>query len=173
MLAHSFDLAALEHQDGVGFDQRRQPMRDHDDRAPRRDATNIFVDDRLAVRVQRAGRFVEDQDARIDDQRARDGEPLLLSAREVGRTLVNVSLVTARQALDEFFGAGETAGVDDLVEGRVRLGGGDVLADRAAEQEVFLQHDAKAAAQMLEVVFAHVDAVDLDQSLIVGVQALQ
>ena len=37
---------------------------------------------RLGRRVHRGGRVVEDQDARVHDQRPRDGEPLALAARE-------------------------------------------------------------------------------------------
>ena len=106
-------------------------------------------------------------------ERARDRESLALAAGQIGRPFVDVRLVAARQPVDEFLGAGEPRRPDDLVEGRVRLGGRDVLADRAAEQKILLQHDAKAAAEMAHVVFAHVDAVDLDQALVVGVQPLQ
>ena len=53
------------------------------------------------------------------------------------------------------------------------LGDHDVFADRAAEQEILLQHHAEAAAQMIDVVFAHVDAVDLDQAVVIGMQPLQ
>ena len=84
-----------------------------------------------------------------------------------------IGLVAARQPVDELLGAGEPRRPDHLVEGRIRLGRSDVLADRAAEQEVLLQHHAEAAAQVIDVVFAHVDPVDLDQAFVVGMQPLQ
>ena len=66
-----------------------------------------------------------------------------------------------------------TRGADDVIEGRVRLGGRDILANRPAEEEIFLQDHAKTAAKMRNVVFADVDAVDLDHAFIIRMQALQ
>ena len=137
------------------------------------DAPDVVVDDGLTVGIERAGRLVEDEDARIEDQRAGNREPLPLAAGKVGRTLVDMRLVAARKPVDELLGAGQARHPHDLVEGRVRLGGGNVLADRSREQEVLLQHDAEIATQMRDVVFAHVDTVDLDQPLVVGMKALQ
>ena len=70
----------------------------------------VGADHRLALRIECAGRLVEDAEWRIVDQRACDRQPLLLSAREVGRTFLNVGLVAVRHPLDEFLGAGETRG---------------------------------------------------------------
>ena len=55
---------------------------------------------------------------------------------------------------------------------RIRLGGGDVLAHRAAEQEAVLQHDADALAQMHEIDLAAVEAVDPHQPLLDRIEAL-
>ena len=49
----------------------------------------------------------------------------------------------------------------------------DVAADRAAEEKRILQHDAEAAAQVAEVHFFHVDAVDADCALLHVVEAQQ
>src|SRR5262249_58257029 len=114
-----------------------------------------------------------DQERRADDQRARYRAPLPLAAGDVRRTFVDIGLVAARQPVDELLGTGKTCGADHLIEGRVGLGHADVLADGAAEQEVFLKYDADIAAQVIEVVFANVDAVDLDQPVVFAVQALQ
>ena len=58
------------------------------------------------------------------------------------------------------------------LERRVGRGGRDVVADGAAEQEVLLQHDADAAAQMGEVDVADVDAVEADHALLGRLDAL-
>ena len=162
VLADLLDLAALQHENRVRIHERRQPMRNHDHRPPLRDPADVFVDDRLAVRIERACRLVEDEDLRVEDQRARDRQALPLAARQIGRALVNIGLVAARQPVDEFLRAGKPRRAHDFVECRVRLGGGDVFADRAAEEKVLLQDHAETAAKVRNVVFAHVDAVDLD-----------
>ena len=148
-------------------------MGNRDHRAAPRDLLDIGVDDGLAVGIERAGRLVENEDARIEDQGARDRQALPLPAGQVGRAFVDIGVVAARQTVDEFLGARHPRGAHDVVEGRISFGGGDVLADRAAEQEVFLQDHADAAAQMRNIVFADVDAVDLDQALVIRMKALQ
>jgi hypothetical protein len=75
--------AAFEHQDGVRFHQRRQPMRYHDETASMRNARQVGVDDRLALGVEGAGRLIEDEDARINDERAGNGDPLSLTTGQV------------------------------------------------------------------------------------------
>ena len=69
-------LSLVQNQGLVAFGQRRQPVRHDDHRPTARDAQQVGVDQRLAFRVERAGGLVEDQDPRIVDQRARDGEAL-------------------------------------------------------------------------------------------------
>ena len=81
--------------------------------------------------------------------------------------------VTGGQAFDEFLGAGQPGRPHDLLERRIGLGGGDGVADRAAEQEILLQHDTKARTQMIHIDLAQIVAVDLDQPLIIAVQRLE
>ena len=53
-------------------------------------------------------------------------------------------------------------GADGVLDLRVRLAVGDVLPDRAAEQQRVLQHEAHLIAQRLQRELADVGAVDLD-----------
>ena len=148
-------------------------MRDDDHRSALRDATDVVVDYRFAVRIERAGRLVEDENARVEDQRARDGEALALAAGKIRRAFVDVCFVAARQTIYEFLRARQTRRAHHLVESRVRLCGRDILANSSAEQEVFLQHHAEISPQVRNIVFADVHAVDLDKPFVVRVQTLQ
>src|SRR5262249_34659694 len=76
--------AGIEGDDAVGGAHGGEPMRDDQHGAPLGDALHIVLDDALALIVERARRLVEDQDARIADERARDGDALPLAAREQG-----------------------------------------------------------------------------------------
>src|SRR5208337_1729864 len=98
---------------------------------------------------------------------------LALPAGQIRRPLVDMGFVTSRQSVDELFGPCEARGPDDLVERRVWFGRGDVFADCSAEQKILLQNDTESASEMADVVFAHVDPVDLDKALVIGVQALK
>src|SRR5271165_1469978 len=54
------DGAALHHHDLVALGQRRQPVRDDHHGTTAGDAQQVGVDQRLAFRIERAGRFVKD-----------------------------------------------------------------------------------------------------------------
>src|SRR5215468_7067873 len=61
--------AALERDDAVHGPHRREPVGDDEDRAPFDDFLHVFLDDALAFVVEGAGRLVENQNARIGDER--------------------------------------------------------------------------------------------------------
>jgi hypothetical protein len=60
---------------------RREPVRDDEDGAAPRDLRHVVLDYSLALVIERAGRLVENEDARIGNERAPNRDPLLLSAR--------------------------------------------------------------------------------------------
>src|SRR5687768_5666505 len=59
------DLAVLERDDAVGNAHRRQPVRDDDDGAVLADEPHVLLNRALGFGIERAGRLVENQDARI------------------------------------------------------------------------------------------------------------
>src|SRR5712671_6919928 len=75
------DAATLDRDDAVGDRDRRQPVRDDDDRAALGDPAHVVLDYALAVVVERACRLVENEDAWIDDEGARDRDALALPTR--------------------------------------------------------------------------------------------
>src|SRR5688500_15791171 len=73
------DAPARHHQDLVGPQDGREAVCDGDGGAPLHQALERGLDEPLAHRVQRRGRLIEDQDARILEQDARDRHALLLT----------------------------------------------------------------------------------------------
>ena len=63
--------AAIDRDDAVGPADRGQPVGDDEHRAPGRDAPHVLLDDPLAFVIERAGRLVEDEDARVRSARGR------------------------------------------------------------------------------------------------------
>ena len=72
----------VEHDDLVGERDRREAVGDDERRAPRHRLVERELDLALGGGVDRGGRVVEDQHARVGEQRARDREPLALAAGE-------------------------------------------------------------------------------------------
>src|SRR5882672_6453843 len=57
--------ALIHHQDLIGADNRRQPMRDHERGAATRDFLELGLDRALGSGVERRGRLIEHQDRRL------------------------------------------------------------------------------------------------------------
>ena len=66
---------------------------------------------RSVKRVERRGRLVEQQDRRRLEDRARDGDALLLAARQLQAALADLRLVAVRQRADEVVDLRELRGL--------------------------------------------------------------
>ena len=92
------DAAAVEHDDLVGPAHGREPVGDHDRRAPVQQAVERLLDQHLGRPVDVRGRLVEDQDARVGEQRAADRDQLALARGEAGAALAHGVLEALREA---------------------------------------------------------------------------
>src|SRR5215472_8298665 len=100
-------LAALQNENCVGRYQRGKAVRDDDHGASIRDARNVGVDNGLALRIECARRFVEDENARIENKRTRNCQSLPLPPRKVWRALIDEGLIAARQFVNELLRASQ------------------------------------------------------------------
>jgi len=85
------DTAAIEHDNGVRCDERGQTVRHHDHGSPLGNTGKVCLDDRLALRIKRGGRLVQDENARLAQQGAGDRQALLLADRLVPPSSSQVS----------------------------------------------------------------------------------
>ena len=60
--------------------------------------------------------------------------------------------------------SGQASGPLDGRSVGLRIGEGDVGADRVVEQQRVLEHDADGSPQVVQAEFAHIDAVDRDRA---------
>ena len=151
---------------------RRQPVGDDDDGSAAHDRAHVVLNDPLAVVVERRGRLVEDEDARIGGERAGDGDPLALAAGEVGAALLDHRVVALRKLGDELVRAGEPRRLHHHHPRHRRIAERDVLVDRPVEQDVLLQHDADLPSEPARIELGDVDAVDHHLTHLRAVQAL-
>ena len=114
----------------------------------------------LALGVEIARGFVENEDLRRRQDRPGDRQPLLLAAGELDAALADERLVFFGQPDDEFVRVGAAGGVFDLRVGRVVPAVGDVVAHRAVEQENVLLDDRQQIAITAQPKVANVDAID-------------
>ena len=72
--------AVIERDDAIRGPHGREPVCDDENRSPPGDFLHVLLDNALALIVERARRLVEDEDARVRDQRAGNGHTLALAA---------------------------------------------------------------------------------------------
>ena len=154
------DSPVLEHDDLVGHRDRRQPVADDERRARVHQPAQRALDLGLGGGVDARCRVVEDQDARVLEQRARDRDALALPAGQRQPALADERVVAVGQARDERVDACLARRLLDLVVARLGPRVGDVVAQRRGEQERVVGDQADLAAQRSEVDVAHVGAVD-------------
>src|SRR5215510_11720272 len=74
------DASGFDHKNLLGATNRGEPMRDNERGAATHQVAQALLNERFRLRVEAGSRFIENQDARIGKDRARDGDALLLSA---------------------------------------------------------------------------------------------
>ena len=115
------------------FSDRRQPMGDDERGAALHQPVERRLHQRLALRVERGGRLVEQQDRRVLQDGAGDGEALALAAGQRDAALAELGVVALRQGADEPVGGGERGRAAHIAPRRVRAAVADVVGDARAE----------------------------------------
>jgi hypothetical protein len=73
-------LSARENNDPAEGGYRRKAMGDHNERQRTKPAPYIPKNECFGRGIKAGGRFIQDQNMRLQQQRSRDGEPLSLTA---------------------------------------------------------------------------------------------
>ena len=139
--------AALEGHNAVGRPDGGEPVRDNQHCPALGDFAHVLLDDALALVVERAGRFVEDEDPRVGNERARDRDTLALAAGKRGTAFADDRVVALGQLQNEFMRARELGRRNDAFDRKCRIDQRDVLAHRAVEEHALLQDHADLAPQ--------------------------
>ncbi len=139
------DTAVVEDHDPVGLEHGRQPVRDDHDSAPIQKAIQGLLDEALALRVERARRLVEEKDRGVAQERARDGDPLPLAARQSHTALAEVCAVTLRQTRDKLSRRRRLGGATHVFFRRPGSPIADVFEDVGREDHRVLRDKTNAA----------------------------
>ena len=78
------DLAVFDDDDFIRIADGGEAVGDDKTGASLHEAQQGFLDSRFGARVHAGGGFVEDEDARVSEDGAGDGEQLALSLAEIG-----------------------------------------------------------------------------------------
>ena len=167
------DPSAVHHDNPVGVTHRGEAMRDDKHGPIRHQAFERKLHHTFALRVEGAGRLVEQQDRTVRENRPGDSEPLPLPAGEAHAPLAELAVVSLRELGDEFSCVGRLAGVAHLGRGRVGTAVTDILEDAGREDDRVLRDHCEPRAQFLRVGSPQVDAVDAHRSFLRVVKTKQ
>ena len=98
------DAAVVDHQDLIGSPDRAQAVCDHEARSSLHEPQHRILDVPLGSGVDAARRLIEDQDARIGNHCAGDGDQLPLPLAQVAAALADLRLVAVREPANELVG---------------------------------------------------------------------
>ena len=140
------DLSLLHHHDLIGAANRRKPVRD-DERGPSlHQIRKALLDHLLRFRVEAGRCFVENQNARLGQNGARNRDALPLAARELHAAFADDRVVFVGERFGELIDARDAAGAHEFFLAGIGPRERDVLADRPVEQKRFLQHNSQPRA---------------------------
>jgi hypothetical protein len=122
------DPPVLEHDDLVGVDHGRQPVRDHDEGAVLGDGVDRVAEELLVESVERRGRLVEQQDRRGGEQGAGDRQSLAFAAGEHDAVFADLGEPGRVVALEHTTEVDRAQHLDALLVGRVRAAECEVVA---------------------------------------------
>src|SRR5882757_9952124 len=114
--------AALERDDAIRRPHGREPVRNDQNRPPPGDLFHVLLDDALALIVEGARRLVEDQDARVGDERAGNRDALALAAGQGGAALADDGVVALGELEDEIVRSRKARRRDDALHRHRRIG---------------------------------------------------
>ena len=137
-------------------------MRDHDRRPSAHEPVEGLLHQILALVVERARGLVEQEDACVAQDRARDGDPLALPDRETHATLAHDRVPPLRESRDELRRVRGLGGSLDLGIGRLEAPVADVLADRVCEEDRLLRDHSDLLAQRADRHLPDIPAVHAD-----------
>ena len=95
--------------------------------------------------VERGGRFVEDQDRRVFDNDAGNGDALALTAGQLHAAFADMGIIAAAaepilELEDELVGMGQSRGALDLFVAGAGPAVANIVPDRAVQQRGVLRH---------------------------------
>src|SRR5579884_1477318 len=114
--------------------------------------------------IERAGGLVENEDPRVLEDHARDGETLLLPSGETVAALAHHSVQALREIDDAVIDVGRSGCLCQLCVAGVGTREEEVLADGGVEEERLLGDGGDDVGQRGQLQVPHVVAIDLDRS---------
>ena len=114
----------------------------------------------LGFGVHTAGRIVEDQDARVADEGARNRNALFLAAAQGYAPFTDFGPIAGGESFDKVVRTCRFRCHHNFFQRRIGATVGDIFGNRRIEEKGILQHRADLAAQTFELQPPHINAIN-------------
>ena len=125
------NVAVIHDQDQVGIHDRRQAMRNHKARTPTHERVHGAADGKFGARIHARRRLVQNENRRVVEQYARDGQQLALALADAFGIVGHPRVITLRHGTHKEVDLRGARSRHDLVARRLGTAVGDVLRNRA------------------------------------------
>ena len=133
------DPAFVEDDDLIGLEDGVEAVGNGDDSASLHEFAGGFFEQGFGFRIERRCGFVEDEDGRVFEKGAGEGEALGLSTGEAGAAFPDDGFVFLWQRFDEVLQARGFGSLNYFFVSRVRFAEADVFGDGGVEEVWFLR----------------------------------
>ena len=164
MRAVGDDHAPLQHDETIHIHDGAQSMRDRDHALADHGFAHGLLDEVLAVAVEGARGFIEQQDGRVAKDRPGDGDSLPLAAGELDATLADQRVIAVLELRYELVRVRPVRSPDDLLGRRPRPAVADVLEEAPVEEARVLRNEGERTAQARLRHVADILPVDADRA---------
>mmetsp|Transcript_36248 Transcript_36248/g.59552 ORF Transcript_36248/g.59552 Transcript_36248/m.59552 type:complete len:313 (-) Transcript_36248:352-1290(-) len=157
-------LAIHHHNNLVGILDGRQAMRNHHNglRVTVGNLVNRFLHLAFALRVQRRGGFVEQQDRGMIDNRTCNRDSLFLSATQPIAHLAHIGIITMFELLDKCMRIRRLGSLDNIRIRDIGITTADILFNALRKQKRQLRYKANMSPQILDVIVVNLFAINQD-----------
>src|SRR5262249_20839929 len=128
---------------------RAEPVGDDEARPSGQQRSQRLLDADFGERVDRTGRFVENQDPRVGEHRPREADQLTLAQRQPAAALADLRRQSVGERLEHIETAEALYGQRDFFVRGEGATDTDVLKNRSGEQKVMLEHDSQLVMERL------------------------
>ena len=149
MAATLEQASVVQDVDHIRISDGRKTMCNDDRRAVFRKLIECLLYFLLRLGIKGRCRFIENDDRRILEEDASDGDTLLLPARKLHAALADLRLIAIRKLSDEIICCCQTCSLFDFLFGRVLTAIRDILCDGIPEEENILLHDTDLSSEIL------------------------
>lgn len=166
-----YDAAVVNNNDLVRLAERGEAVSDHNGRSAAYQMLDSLLNEVLGLGVNGCRCLVENEDARIFEDRACDRKSLALSARKTDTALAENGIVSVGLARDKFVRVCDICGVNNIVNGICVVAVRNIVEDRVVEHHRLLLNESDLRTEIFHIDLADIDAVNVNMPLIVVIIA--